>query len=290
MQTAVTNFLGLKAPLCEYEGARFAILPVPYDGTTSFRPGARFGPSAVLAASEQIEFFDDELGAEFHRCGIATLEALAPSAAGPQAVHEEVFRYSRRVVRDGKLLIALGGEHSITAGLVRAVSEQHGRVSVLQLDAHADLRESYQGSKHSHAAVMRRVLEHTDSLVPVGIRSYSQEEHDFIQGAGIAPITACECHTGREWVEKVLSRLGEKVYVTVDIDAFDPAYAPGTGTPEPGGLDWYQVTGLLRRVARERTIVGADVVEVAPLPGQSVTEYLAARLIYKLIGYIQTMA
>ncbi|MCK4659546.1 MAG: agmatinase [Phycisphaerae bacterium] len=285
METLANNFLGLEAEFSDYATARYAILPIPYDATTSYRPGARFGPSAVIAASEHLEMFDEELAGEFHGCGIATLEALAPNAAGPQAMHANVFEYASRVVQDGKVPIALGGEHGVTPALVRAVALKHEKLSVLQLDAHADLRDSYEGARYSHATAMRRVLEYADVLVPVGIRSYSAEEARFMRERGITPISARRCHTSADWVGAVVDRLTDNVYVTIDIDVFDPAYAPGTGTPEPGGLDWHQVTDLLRGVASERTIVGADVVEVMPVPGQSVTEFLAARLVYKLICY-----
>jgi len=287
METLPNNFLSLEPPFADYNRARFVILPIPYDATTSFRPGARFGPAAIITASEHVELFDEELGDEFHHCGIATLEALAPNANGPHAMHEDVYEYAGRVVQDGKTPIALGGEHSITSGFVRAVAAKHRSLSVLQLDAHTDLRAAYQESPHSHAAAMRRVLEYANTLVPVGIRNYSEEEHHFMQEAGIVPITARRCHLARDWIDTVVGNLTDEVYITIDIDVFDPAYAPGTGTPEPGGLDWYQVTGLLRRVAAEKTVVGADIVEVIPLAGQVVTEYLAARLAYKLIGYIQ---
>ena len=287
METRPNNFLGLDLKFAEYGTARFAVLPIPYDATASHRPGTRAGPAAIIAVSEHLELFDEELGAEFHRCGIATLDALAPNMAGPQAMHEDVFKYARRVVRDAKTPIALGGEHGVTSGLVRAVAGKHKRLSVLQIDAHADLRDAYEGSRYSHAAVMRRVLEYTDVCVPVGVRNYSREEHRFMKKAGITPVSARQCHASDDWPDAVLDRLTNDVYVTVDIDAFDPACAPGTGTPEPGGLDWSQVSGLLRRVAEQKTIVGADIVEVMPLPGQSVTEYIAARLAYKLICYIQ---
>ena len=183
--------------------------------------------------------------------------------------------------------MALGGEHGITAALVRAVMTRWKKLSVLQIDAHCDLRDKYQGARFSHASVMRRVIELGASIVPVGIRNVSLEEHRYIKRHRIEPVTAYQCYREGEWTLDVVDRLSDAVYVTIDIDAFDPAHAPGVGTPEPGGLDWYQVTGLLRRVAAERHIVAADIVEVAPIPGQVVTEFLAARLAYKLMAYVQ---
>lgn len=287
METVPYNFLGLPAWHSDYESARFAVLPVPYDSTTSFMGGARAGPAAIIQASAQVELFDEELEGEFYQAGVATLEALAPNMAGPEAMQAHVLAAARKAARDGKFLLALGGEHSITAALVQAARSRAKKLSVLQIDAHADLRQAYEGTPWSHACVMRRIVEAGVAVVPVGIRNVSIEEHRFIKEAGIEPIAARRCHTDDAWIDAAVSRLADSVYVTVDIDGFDPAFAPGTGTPEPGGLDWYQVTGLLRRVAAEKTIVGADIVEVAPIPGQVVTEFLAARLAYKIICYVQ---
>jgi len=290
METLPNNFLGLEQKDCSYERARFIVLPVPYDSTASYRAGSRYGPAAVIAASQQVEWFDEELEAECYSCGVATLDPVEPNMIGPEAMHEDLFKLARRVVRDGKFLFGIGGDHSISSALVRATMTKHKKLSVLQIDAHSDLRDTYHGSPYSHACVMRRILELGASIVPVGVRAIGPEDHRFMKRRRITPITARDCHMEEDWVDRAIDALGEKVYVTIDIDAFDPAYAPGTGTPEPGGLDWYQVTGLLRLVAAEKTIVGADIVEVAPVPGQVTTEFLAARLAYKLMAYIQTEA
>lgn len=287
METLPNNFLALEPDFSDYASARFAILPIPYDATASFRGGSRHGPQAIITASQQLELFDEELGGEFHRAGIATLDPLEANVAGPEAMQADIYAAARRIVRDDKFLLGLGGEHGITSGLVRAVARRHRKLSILQIDAHLDLRDSYQQSRHSHAAVMRRVQPLVETIVPVGIRSVSLEETRFLKKSGIRPLTARECFDSDDWVDRVLDALGSKVYVTVDIDGFDPAYAPGTGTPEPGGLDWYQVISLLRLVAAEKRIVGADVVEVAPISGQTVTEYLAARVAYKIMCYAQ---
>ncbi len=287
MANVPDNFLGLPARYSGYDRARFAVLPIPYDSTTSFQAGTREGPAAIIAASQQVELFDDELEGEFFAAGVATLDPLAPHMAGPRAMHDEIFAAARRVVRDGKFLFGLGGEHSITSALVRAVMTRHKKLSVLQIDAHLDLRNEYEGTPYSHASVMRRIRDLGCPIVPVGIRNISREEHGFVKKASINVVTARQCHLDDDWVDRVLDGLGDTVYVTIDIDGFDPAYAPGTGTPEPGGLDWYQVTGLLQLVAAEKNVVGADIVEVLPIPGQRVTEFLAARLAYKLIAYVQ---
>jgi agmatinase len=287
LSEGLDNFLGLPERQSDYRRARYAVLPVPYDGTVTFQAGTRRGPRAIITASQQVELFDEEYGREFHHCGIATLPPLEPHAGGPAEMVGRVCQAARGVVRDGKFLIALGGEHSITSGLVRAVRSKYKRLSVLQIDAHADLRDTYQGSPYSHACVMRRVIEMGVPVAAVGIRSYSLEEHRFMKKRGLKPISPRQTREDPDWILEAMDSLTQDVYVTIDIDGFDPAYAPGTGTPEPGGLDWFQVTDLLKAVAMQRRIVGADVVEVAPLPGSVQTEFLAARLIYKLIAHIE---
>lgn len=292
------NFLGLPARYSDYARSRFAVLPIPYDSTTSFQTGTRNGPAAIIRASQQVELFDEELEGEFYRAGIATLDPMLPEMSGPEEMHGAIFEVARRIVRDGKTIVGLGGEHSVTSGLIRAVMGKHKKLSILQIDAHLDLRDEWEGTPYSHASVMRRCVEMGASLVSVGIRNVSPDEHLFLKGkkvsGGRGPkvevITARQAHMDDDWVDRALNALGENVFVTIDIDGFDPAYAPGTGTPEPGGLDWYQVTGLLRLVAAEKKIVGMDVVEVMPIPGQAVTEFLAARLIYKLICYVDAKA
>ena len=288
MHQLPNNFLGLPAKYSDYSRAKFAVLPIPYDSTTSFQVGTREGPVAIIRASQQVELFDEELEGEFYKAGIATLDSIVPNMTGPAAMHEDVYAAARKVVREGKTIIGLGGEHSITSGLVRAVMGKHKKLSILQIDAHLDLRNEWEGTPYSHASAMRRCIDLGASLVSIGIRNVSADEHQFLRSAkNVEVVTARQAHMEDDWVDRALNALGENVYVTIDIDGFDPAYAPGTGTPEPGGLDWYQVTGLLRLAAAERKIVGMDVVEVMPIPGQAVTEFLAARLIYKLIAYTQ---
>ncbi len=287
MHTIPNNFLGLPAPYGDYAKAKYAVLPIPYDSTTSFQVGTRNGPQAIINASKQVELFDEETEAESYKAGIATLDAVAPNMIGPKEMCADIFAAAKKVVRDGKFLFGLGGEHSISSALVRAVMTRHKKLSVLQIDAHLDLRDEWEGTPYSHASAMRRVLDLGATVVPVGIRNVSLEEHRFLKKSGIAPITSRQCHMDEDWVDRVLNGLSDTVYVTIDIDGFDPSVAPGTGTPEPGGLDWYQVTGLLRLVAAERKVVGADIVEVLPIPGQAVTEFMAARLAYKLISYLE---
>ncbi len=290
---APDNFLGLPAKQAAYATARFAVLPIPYDATTSFGVGTRDGPRAIITASQQVELYDEALGRDCSNVGVATLEAVVPDASGPKATLDAVYTAARKVVRDGKFLLGLGGEHSISFPLVKSVAQRFKKLSVLQIDAHADLRDSYQGSPFSHACVMRRIHDLGVPAVAVGIRNYSAEEARFIKQHGkpiFPPRATRHSHTwhgdGTTWTQNVIAGLSDEVYVTIDIDGFDPAYAPGTGTPEPGGLDWYEVTSLLEALAQQRRIVGADIVEVRPIPPNSVTEFLAAKLAYRLIGLV----
>jgi agmatinase len=284
------NFMGLHPELADPETARFAVLPVPYDGTTSYMPGTRLGPRAIITASQQVEWFDPDFDGEFVDAGICTLAALEPRVDSPESMLKTVRQAAANVVRQGQFLVMLGGEHSLTSAAVSAVRKRHRKLSVLQIDAHADLRSSYEGSPWSHACVMRRLHEDGVPFIGVGIRSYSDEEARYMRRHDIRPVRPSEWHDTDSWIDRVVAALTETVYITVDIDGFDPAMAPGTGTPEPGGLDWNRFCRLLRAVARHRTIVAADVVETIPTPGTVVTEFLAARTAYKIISAVQVEA
>jgi len=287
------SFLSLPNDLCDPLTACYRVIPIPYEGTVCFLDGTARGPDAILAVSDQMEHFDEELLFDFTRHGIATFPPILP-ADTPEEEFDRIYQTIKResYFQTGKFPIFLGGEHSITPPIVRAAVECYGSISVLQFDAHADLRDSYTGGRFSHASAMRRVLEitsNTDSvnLVQVGIRSFSEGEYRDCPQQIAALITPRMLAQDTErCIEKILNSLTERVYITVDIDVFDPAFAPGTGTPEPGGLDWFQVTNILRRVCEAKNVVGADVVEVSPLGGNNVvTEFLAARLVGKLITY-----
>jgi len=276
------NFGGLEDEHAALERARIAVLPAPYDFSTTYQGGTRWGPRAILTASQNMELWDEELGATY-RAGIHTLPELEPTALGPEAMAERVERAVGWILDRGKLPVLLGGEHSLTAGAVRAAAKRIRGLSVLQLDAHADMRERYLDSPYSHACVMRRVRE----IVPaasVGIRSMSEEEAQALtrEPAPLWSTRAFRALQGR-W-DPILKSLTDEVYVTFDLDALDPAALPATGTPEPGGLDWYEAVDLLAAVARSHRIVGFDVVELAPIPGQVASDFLAARLAYRLMG------
>ncbi|HEX6939960.1 MAG TPA: agmatinase [Longimicrobiales bacterium] len=286
------NFLGLDEAASGFERARAVILPVPYEATTSFGAGAARGPSAILEASRYIELYDQELDAEPYEVGVATLPSLELTGAGPaEAVAELRAAYDALLdAAPDKFVIMLGGEHSITSAPVLAWADRlkrdgGRRLSVLQIDAHTDLRPEYEGSPYSHASVMHRVHERVN-IVAVGIRALTREERELARRSDdIHLFFADDIHDGEAWMDDVLARLGDDVYITFDVDGLDPSLVPSTGTPEPGGLSWYPTLKLLRRVFRERNVVAADVVELAPIPGMHAPDFLVAKLVYKMIGY-----
>jgi len=276
------NFGGLEGDLAALDRARIAVLPVPYDFTTTYQAGTRSGPRAILTASQNMELWDEEVGTTY-TAGIHTLPDVEPTAAGPGAMVERVEQAVGWILDQGKLPAVLGGEHSITGGAVRAAARRFERLSVLQIDAHADMRDTYLDTPHSHACVMRRVREHVPAA-SVGIRSMSEEEAAYL-AAHPAPIWSTRRFRalgGR--YDAVLDALTDEVYVTFDVDGLDPSIMPATGTPEPGGLDWYEAVDLLQAVSKRARIVGFDVVELAPLAGHVASDFLAARLTYRMMG------
>jgi agmatinase len=271
-----------------FHASKAIVLPVPYESTTSWGGGTQAGPGAILAASRYVELWDQELSVEPSAVGIHTLPALELTRAGPEPAMAELEEAYGRILDAAKdrFLVMLGGEHSISAPAIRAVAtRQEERLTVLQLDAHADLRASYEGTPASHASAMRRVLEDAD-VVGVGIRGISKEEMEVAQAeAGVHLIYADEMWEDDGWMDRALEVLGDPVYITFDVDFLDPALMPATGTPEPGGGDWYRTLRFLRRVFQERKVLACDVVELSPIPGMSAPDFLAAKLAYKLIGY-----
>ena len=288
------RFLDVYPEYGRYESAQFAVLPIPYEGTVSYGKGTAAGPEAIIQASSQVELYDEELCGEYYQAGVFLADTVDCRRAGPEDVQRRIHSASQKLLGDGKFVLALGGEHSVSEALVEAAARCWQGLSVLHMDAHADLRDSYQGSTHSHACVMRRIGELSLPTVSVGVRSYSAEESELLSGSPGRIISARQIaksrgdpQAGEQWMDLVAEGLSELVYVTVDIDVFDPGEAPGTGTPEPGGLNWYEVTGLLRQVARAKKIVSADIVEVIPGVSGGITEFLAARLAYKIMAYSQ---
>ncbi|GAB1354094.1 agmatinase [Erysipelotrichia bacterium] len=282
------SFLGLSEEDSSYEDARAVIIPVPYDSTTSYRAGTREGPAAIITASRQVELYDLDLQCEPLLAGVHTLPELEPDMQGPAATLTNIENAVRAVLADGKFPVMLGGEHSITTAPVKAIKEKYGEsLSVLQLDAHSDLRDSYENTPFNHASVMRRVYD-LAKLTQVGIRNTCRDEIEFIKKAGHDGIIwAHDMADGNmAWVDRVMQRLDKNVYITIDLDAFDPSIMPAVGTPEPGGMLWYQTLHLLNRVIDERNVVGFDVVELCPIPGNIASDFMAAKLVFKMLGRI----
>ncbi len=278
------NFGGLDDEFSALERASVVIVPAPYDFSTTYQGGTRWGPKALLDASRNMELYDEELGATY-RAGIHTLPEIEPTALGPEAMAGRVERAMGWVWDQGKRPVLIGGEHSLTAGCVAAAAKRFPKLSVLQFDAHGDMREEYLDSRYSHACVMSRVRE----LVPassVGIRSVSEEEAERFEARPWPKWSVREFRAlGGVW-KPILDTLTDDVFITFDVDALDPSILPGTGTPEPGGLDWYEAVDLVAAVAKSRRIVGFDVLELAPIPGSVASDFLAARLTYRMIGHM----
>lgn len=281
------TFLGLDAPQCSWEEARVAVLPVPYEKTVSYGGGAAAGPEAILAASAQVELYDEEGERDPSRVGIATLAPLDVAECAPQEMADRVQRAVADILAAGKRPLVLGGEHSITPPAVAAVHAAHPDCSVVQLDAHADLRESYEGEPMSHASALARVRERCPA-VQVGIRSCSEEEGKRIRRDKLPIFFAREIHRDPDWINEAIDAIeSEAVYCTIDVDVFDGSLLPATGTPEPGGLDWPTVTAFLQALFTRKEVLGFDLVELAPIPRMHAYDFLVAKLAYRCIGYWQ---
>ena len=282
------SFLGLDEEASSLSSSKALIISVPYESTTSWGGGTQGGPAAIISASRYIELWDQELGTDPSMVGIHTLPALELTRGGAEPAMEELEEAYGKILdaSQGLFPVMLGGEHSISAPAIRAVAARlNSRPTVLQLDAHADLRDRFEGTPASHASAMRRVLNVAD-LVGVGIRGISREEVDVAEAEpGVTLIYADEMWEDDAWMDRAMEALGDPVYITFDVDFLDPSFMPSTGTPEPGGGDWYRTLRFLKRVFREKRVVACDVVELAPIPGMQAPDFLAAKLVYKLIGY-----
>ena len=278
------NFLALEDALSNYETARAVILPIPYEATVSYGAGTRNGPQAIISASRQVETYDHEFGATPCNVGIATLGELEQVSSGPDDMMLKIEKAAAGILDDGKFLLALGGEHSITPPLVKAHKARYPKLSVLQFDAHTDLRPEYQGTKFSHACAMARVWEICE-FAAVGVRNFCGSEIEGKAQSQGRLLQANELHKNPRTISNILSLLTDDVYITFDLDGFDPSVMPSVGTPEPGGLLWDETLEIIRIVSKEKRIVGADIVELAPLPGIAYPDFAAAKLAYKIITY-----
>jgi len=267
-----------------FDDAAVVILPVPLDRTTSYVGGTRNGPHEILQASSHMELWDEEMRADVHGVGIFTLPEMELPFGEMDAVIDEIERVAYEAIGRDKFLVTLGGEHSITPALVSAAARKYPGMSVLQIDAHADMRDSYMGTVHNHACAMRRSLEFA-RLTQVGIRSLSTEEAEVLPKLKTKVFYDVSMRRDPNWIDAVVETLADDVYISIDVDGMDPAIMPATGTPEPGGLSWTEITSLLRSVAERRRVVSADVVELSPIPGMVAPSFLCAKLIYKLLTY-----
>ena len=282
------NYLGLEEEYSSFKKSKAVIFQAPYDKTTSYIHGAVRGPAAIIDASRYMERFDDELNQETFKSGIHTMEPLPVEDLSSEEMVEKVYTQAAELFKANKFPVLLGGEHAVSIGAVRAAKEAYPDLSVLQLDAHYDLRDVYFGSKLNHGCVARRISE-ICPIVQTGTRSLSKEEKDFLASGANDRVKAISVYDILEmplWKDNVSNSLSEHVYITIDLDVFDPALVPGTGTPEPGGLGWYEALALLKEVVKDKKIVGFDVVELCPIEGNITSDFLAAKLIYRLLGYI----
>lgn len=279
-----SGFLGQSFSPITLKKGSFVVTPVPYDSTVEWKTGSREGPRAIIEASNYLELFDPELGLEVNTDNIITLPDMSFSVAGPKTMVTRVYHVGKKLLQHDCFPVMLGGEHSLTSGMVQACKEKYPDLSVLYLDAHADLRQSYMGSKYSHACVMDRLSEICPSVL-VGVRSLSRNENELIKRTKLRVFSSPDAGVKLE-VDRIVSDLSSHVYVTVDLDVFDPSLMPAVGTPEPGGLYWNQVLELLRSVTANRSVVGFDIMELAPNLGPPACSFTAAKLVFKLIGYI----
>ncbi|MDX2230907.1 MAG: agmatinase [Leptolyngbyaceae cyanobacterium bins.349] len=289
--TSSLPFLGPDVA-ADYSRAHVVILPIPFEATTTYRRGCEHGPAAILDASQQVEYYDDDHDREMWEVGIYTHAAIADTRNDRAVSSEEMLETTQatvaKLIQDGRFVIALGGEHSITAGIVAAYRQAHPDepFTVVQIDAHGDLRHEYEGSIHNHACVMKRVVDMGLPTVQIGIRSICKEEADLIKAQQLTVIRARDIALQPDWMERAWAGIQTaKVFLTIDLDGIDPTLMPGVGTPEPGGLHWFALLTFLQRIFEQHDVIGADVMELAPIQDSVVSEFTAAKLVYKLIGY-----
>lgn len=286
MTTIPRQFMGQSTSRASIEHSRVVLVPIPYDATTSGRSGTRGGPEAIIKASLQLEDFDLELKKNPVEMGIATANPLEPDVSGPDKMVQRIHEYCRGFHKKEKFVFVIGGEHTVTVGAARAAVEKHGELSFLQIDAHMDLRDSFEGSPYSHACVAKRLWE-LGPVTAVGIRNGSQAEYEWIKKHKAPVFWGSEISAGKDdsWMDLVIQKLTPKVYVTFDIDGLDSSVMPATGTPEPGGLSYHQALKLLKKVSEKRQVVACDLCELSPTQGLEACDYTAASIVYKMIGY-----
>ena len=282
------NFGGIdEAEYSDFDKAKVLVFPVSYEGTVSYGTGTGAGASAIIDASRNMELYDEETDAEVYKVGIHTLDEFKPRET-PEAMMNALYEETKNLLKSDKFICTLGGEHSISAPVIRAHAEKYHDLSILQIDAHADLRDEYDGTKHSHASIMARTVK--DLKIPavqVGIRSISADEaRSLAEGLPTKIYWAKDIHGTTVWIDEAVENLTENVYLTIDIDGLDPSLVPTTGTPEPGGLEWYQTLTLIRKLAEKRRVVGMDLVEFSKTENSDAPAFLCSKLVYKSFAYI----
>lgn len=275
------SFCGLPSNAAAYAQAPTVILPIPFDKTSTWLKGADKGPAAIIEASKYLEFYDIETDTEVYKEGIFTAKPL--HAASSSILFKKTDIRVSQYLNDKKLVVTLGGDHSVSIGVFKSYARHFRNLSILHLDAHADSRDSYEGSPYNHACVMARAREFTKNIISVGIRSMDSSEHARIERKKM--FFAHDIYNSDKWINNAVRLLTDSVYITIDVDVFDPGIMPSTGTPEPGGLGWYQIMKLLASVSKSKRIVGFDVVELCPSEHKA-SDFLAAKLIYTLLSYI----
>ena len=284
-----TNFLGIEKEFSSYENSKIAIYSAPLENTVSYGSGTKNGPKEILKASHYVEFYNEEMDRELcFEKGIATLPIKIFDKLKSKSAIDKIEKDVANILTDEKFVVMLGGEHTVTLGSVSAHHKKYDNLSILQFDAHSDLRDSYEGDKYSHASVMRRVYEFNKNIVQVGIRALCKEEADLIKSEKIKTFYMRDIRSEKskvKWQKNVVESLKENVYITFDIDGFDPSIVPATGTPEPGGLFWDETLDLIKLVGKKKNIVGFDVVELAPSKHHTTSNYITAKLVYKILNY-----
>ena len=289
MKPYSVSFGGIPDKYATWKSSSFVVIPFPIDLTTTYVTGTRNGPGAIIEASGHMELFDEENKIEPYRAGIFVSTEIPMLTTGPIAMLKELEKRMKAVMRAGKFPILLGGEHSGTCGAVSALKKKYEDLTILQFDAHADLRDTYLGTQWNHACVGRRIVDFGAKLVQVGVRSISEEEDRFLRKSEtVKTFYASEVRDNLADVTRgIVSSLSGNVYISIDLDAFDPGIMPAVGTPEPGGLDWFEVVDILRDVMRsDCNIVGFDIMELSPLPGIVAPDFLAAKLCYRMMGWV----
>lgn len=283
------NFLAIEKKYSGFEQSKIAILSAPYEKTTSYGKGTSKGPAAILKASHYVEFFDEETEKEVcFKHGIAAIKPLKFGKLTGKKMLDVLYKNVKGLIDAGKFVVTLGGEHSISTAPIKAHFDSYKDLSILHFDAHSDLRNEYEGSAYSHASFAARVSEFTNKITQIGIRAQCKDEFNFIKSRGISTFYAHDIHRdgfSEELMDIMISTLDMNVYITFDVDYFDPSIMPSTGTPEPNGFQWQQTMKFLRRVCDERNVVGFDVVELAPRKDLTFPDFLAAKLIYKILNY-----